>query len=113
MAEEREQKTELADVLDAGGHDDFDRLLDAQRDALNSSDRPPVDRDDIPTDDELARRRYAVEQAVAHNRIEGIETPPAALAIFRLWIAGEISSDECTRRIAREAAVLMLAPKPC
>jgi hypothetical protein len=48
---------------------------------------------------ERERRRWAVEQAVANNRIEGIETPPAALAIFELWIAGNIDSDECTRRI--------------
>ena len=48
---------------------------------------------------ERERRRYAVEQAIAHNRIEGLETPPAALAVFEQWIAGEVDSDECTRRI--------------
>jgi hypothetical protein len=50
-------------------------------------------------DDARAKRRWAVEQAIAHNRIEGIETPPAALGIFELWIVGEIDSAECTRRI--------------
>jgi Antitoxin VbhA len=51
------------------------------------------------TPDEHARRRYAVEQANAHNRIEGIEPNPAADAIYALWIAGKIDSDEVTRRI--------------
>jgi hypothetical protein len=60
-------------------------------------------------DDERARRHYAVEQAIAHNSIEGIETPAAALAIFDLWIAGKISSDECTRGITREADELVRA----
>jgi hypothetical protein len=62
---------------------------------------------DLLAADDRARRRYAVDQAVAHNRIEGIETQPAALAIFSKWIAGEISSDECTRLIALEAAEFM------
>jgi hypothetical protein len=50
-------------------------------------------------DDECARRRWAVDQADAHQRIEGIETPPAVLAVFERWIVGEIDSDECTRQI--------------
>jgi hypothetical protein len=100
MTDKRKPKAELADDLDADGRDDFDRLLDAQPAALNALEKAPAD-------DERDRRRCAVEQAVAHNRIEGIETPPTALVIFNLWIAGEISSDECTRRIAQEAAELM------
>ncbi len=58
--------------------------------------------------DARARRRWAVEQAVAHNRIEGIETPPSTLAIFERWIAGEIDSDECTSRI-KDAAEFVRA----
>jgi hypothetical protein len=51
------------------------------------------------TPEEQARRRYAVEQANAHNRIEGIMPNTAADAIYERWIAGEIDSDEVTRRI--------------
>jgi hypothetical protein len=49
--------------------------------------------------DEQARRRHAVEQANAHNRIEGIFPNPAADAIYERWIAGDIDSDEVTRQI--------------
>jgi hypothetical protein len=51
------------------------------------------------TPEEQARRRYAVEQANAHNRIEGIMPNPAADAIYERWIAGAIDSDEVTRLI--------------
>ncbi|WP_296710896.1 antitoxin VbhA family protein [Rhodoblastus sp.] len=49
--------------------------------------------------EEQARRRHAVEQANAHNRIEGIMPNPGADAIYERWIAGEIDSDEVTRQI--------------
>jgi hypothetical protein len=49
--------------------------------------------------EEQARRRYAVEQANAHNRIEGIASNPQADAIYERWIAGAIDSDEVTRLI--------------
>jgi hypothetical protein len=46
--------------------------------------------------EEQARRRYAVEQANAHNRIEGIVPNPQADPIYERWIAGAIDSDEVT-----------------
>jgi hypothetical protein len=61
--------------------------------------------DKIPPE-EQAKRRYAVEQANAHNRIEGIFPNPAADAIYERWIAGDIDSDEVTRLIGA-----LLGPK--
>lgn len=57
--------------------------------------------DDLPTPpaEEIARRREAVRQADACNRIEGIPHDPATDPIFEAWILGEIDSEEMIARI--------------
>ncbi|MFO1117162.1 MAG: antitoxin VbhA family protein [Beijerinckiaceae bacterium] len=49
--------------------------------------------------EEQTRRRQAVAQAHAHNRIEGIPTDPSAEPIFEAFINGEIDIDELGRHI--------------
>jgi hypothetical protein len=49
--------------------------------------------------EEIARRREAVRQADADNRIEGIKHDPAIDPIFEAWIVGEIDMDEVRARI--------------
>jgi hypothetical protein len=39
---------------------------------------------------EMERRREAVERATAHNRIEGLYSSPAAMAVYEEFIRGEI-----------------------
>jgi len=48
------------------------------------TDRPAI------TPEEIQRRREAYRQALACNRIEGIEHDPATEPIFEAWISGEI-----------------------
>lgn len=49
--------------------------------------------------EEIARRREGLRQALACNRIEGIEHDPATDPIFEAWIVGEIDSEEAIARI--------------
>jgi hypothetical protein len=49
--------------------------------------------------EEIARRREANRQAIACNRIEGIEHDPATDPIFEAWIIGEIDDEEAIARI--------------
>ena len=58
--------------------------------------------------EEIARRREAVRQADADNRIEGIKHDPASDPIFEAWILGEIDGDEA---IARIKAFLGICPR--
>ena len=49
--------------------------------------------------EEIARRREAVRQADANNRIEGIPHDPATDPILEAWIVGEIDMEEAIARI--------------
>ena len=49
--------------------------------------------------EEIARRREAVRQADANNRIEGIPHDPTFDPLFEAWIMGEIDHDELMARI--------------
>jgi Antitoxin VbhA len=60
----------------------------------------------IITADEIARRREALRQADANNRLEGIVREPATDEIFEAHIRGEITSAELTAR-------LKALPHPC
>lgn len=46
------------------------------------------------TTEEIARRREALRQAEACNRIEGIPHNPVADPIFEAWVLGEIDDEE-------------------
>jgi len=48
---------------------------------------------------EIARRREALRQADANNRLEGIFREPATDAIFEAHIRGEIDSSEMMARL--------------
>jgi hypothetical protein len=56
--------------------------------------------------EEIARRREALRQADANNRLEGIVREPATDVIFEAHIRGEINSAELTAR-------LKALPHPC
>jgi hypothetical protein len=49
---------------------------------------------------EIARRREALRQADANNRLEGIFRDPATDAIFEAHIRGEIDSNELGVRLS-------------
>ena len=49
--------------------------------------------------DEILRRREALRQADANNRIEGIVREPATDEIFEAHIRGEIDSSEMMARL--------------
>jgi hypothetical protein len=51
------------------------------------------------TAEEIARRRKAVEQADANNRIEGIFRDPASDEIFEAFIRGDIELDDLVPRL--------------
>ena len=51
------------------------------------------------TAEEVARRRKAVEQADANNRIEGIFRDPASDEIFEAFIRGDIELDDLVPRL--------------
>ena len=46
------------------------------------------------TAEEIARRREALRQADACNRIEGIPHNPATDPIFEAWVLGEIGDEQ-------------------
>jgi hypothetical protein len=49
--------------------------------------------------EEMERRREAVRQADANNRIEGIFCSPESDQVFEAYIRGEIESDEIWARV--------------
>jgi hypothetical protein len=49
--------------------------------------------------DEMERRREAVRQADASNRIEGLKRGPDSDAIFDAYIRGEIEATEIVPRL--------------
>jgi hypothetical protein len=51
------------------------------------------------TPEEMQRRREAVRQALACNRIEGIKHDPASDPIFEAWILGEIEAGDLVPRL--------------
>ena len=55
--------------------------------------KPPI------SPEELHRRREAVRQADANNRIEGIPHDPTFDPLFEAWIVGEIEIEEVLARI--------------
>ena len=64
----------------------------------------PVGMTDDPTqpmqlDAEIAKRREALRQALACERLEGIPHDPASDPIFEALILGEIDFDEALARI--------------
>jgi hypothetical protein len=51
------------------------------------------------TDDERTRRREAIRQAEANNRLEGLEPDPEAAPIFAAFVDGAFDTTEMMRRI--------------
>ena len=51
------------------------------------------------TSTEMQRRREALRQADAHNRIEGLYPTAEGFAIFEAFIRGEIERDEILPRL--------------
>jgi hypothetical protein len=49
--------------------------------------------------EELARRRKAIEDAWAANRLEGLAASPGVRAIHDLWATGQITDEERRTRV--------------
>lgn len=62
-------------------------------DDLQLKDRPKI------SAEEMARRREAVRQADANNRIEGIFRQPASNAIVEAFVRGDFGISELVSRL--------------
>jgi hypothetical protein len=60
---------------------------------MNVQVRPPI------SAEELKRRRDALDNAVAANRLEGLRASPEVQAIHELWARGQLTDEECDARV--------------
>ncbi|MGV4329270.1 antitoxin VbhA family protein [Trueperella pyogenes] len=48
----------------------------------------------VLSEEEIARRRWVLEQAIHSNRMEGLEMSAAGSELFERYVRGEIDVDE-------------------
>jgi len=58
-----------------------------------------------PTEQELAKRNMALENAVASQRIEGLEPDPQTIEDMQCVVRGEFGVEESLRRVKERVAL--------